>query len=58
MVEHNLAKVGVASSSLVSRSKFRTVDFYEILQVTEKRTERSFFRSSDNDQNPLASSAF
>ena len=26
LVEHNLAKVGVASSSLVSRSKFRTED--------------------------------
>ncbi|CDH27329.1 hypothetical protein XBJ2_130003 [Xenorhabdus bovienii str. Jollieti] len=58
MVEHNLAKVGVASSSLVSRSKFRIVDFYESLQATEKRTERSFLRSSDNDQNPFSSSAF
>ena len=27
LVEHNLAKVGVASSSLVSRSKFSSLDF-------------------------------
>ena len=27
LVEHNLAKVGVASSSLVSRSKFPSLDF-------------------------------
>ncbi|GEM_PF-1996888 len=29
LVEHNLAKVGVASSSLVSRSKFSSLDFFE-----------------------------
>ena len=30
MVEHNLAKVGVASSSLVSRSKFKNGDLFEV----------------------------
>ena len=36
MVEHNLAKVGVASSSLVFRSKVKTavaVFFYAVLRI-------------------------
>ena len=33
LVEHNLAKVGVASSSLVSRSKFSKISVYEVFDT-------------------------
>ena len=35
LVEHDLAKVGVASSSLVSRSKFKTVALAGVSRKTK-----------------------
>ena len=45
LVEHDLAKVGVASSSLVSRSKYRYADVLECPWILEKRGESPFFHS-------------
>ncbi|KAF1312423.1 hypothetical protein BLX42_03470 [Pseudomonas sp. SG-MS2] len=44
MVEHDLAKVGVASSSLVSRSKF---DPQCVAEITKKRPKGLFFCACD-----------
>ncbi|WP_210433888.1 hypothetical protein, partial [Stenotrophomonas maltophilia] len=50
--ERNLAKVEVASSSLVSRSNYRSTEFQGSLQVLEKRRFGVFFRFSDDCLNP------
>ncbi len=52
LVEHNLAKVGVASSSLVSRSKFHR--FLEhIPSVVVQTTGVSWFKGSTDDNDPV-----
>ena len=43
MVEHDLAKVGVASSSLVSRSKYRSAEIHWILKINKIDASASFF---------------
>ncbi|WP_313275168.1 hypothetical protein, partial [Stenotrophomonas sp.] len=56
--ERNLAKVEVASSSLVSRSNYRSTEFQGSLQVLEKRRFGVFFRFSDDCLNPPAATKF
>ena len=43
LVEHNLAKVGVASSSLVFRSSFRHSFFHSILCIRGREVSDTFF---------------
>ena len=45
LVEHNLAKVGVASSSLVFRSSFRHSFFHSILCIRGREVSDTFFIS-------------
>ena len=58
MVEHDLAKVGVASSSLVSRSKHRSTDVHWALRIIEIDASASFFVSAGNHWEPAEPGTF
>ncbi len=46
LVEHDLAKVGVASSSLVSRSSFTSPIFLSALSLTSASTAEVWLRNN------------
>ncbi|MDQ8975021.1 hypothetical protein, partial [Acinetobacter johnsonii] len=59
LVEHNLAKVGVASSSLVSRSKFKKAlierwglfyTFLNITQITNTNSDNQKYQMETSNQ--------